>query len=155
MAATAELIVEATVESVREGRTVGDDSETATRFDEVTLSVTRTLYGTPPDPGPVLEEGREPELYPSSAVGDHGFYFLVQKADNTRFMRLINSEGRFLTNDGVVIASNGLDTWARDLERLTPEELAQRIKEAIDRAKRGEFKPASPRFRAHPGDSSE
>ena len=153
MVATSDAVIEGTVLSAEPGRVVGSDSDPV-QFVQLNLKVDELLFGKLPvlgkDQTIMLEEsagsvegsGDLQGVY-GSAAGDHGIYFLGWK-DETPFYYLINSEGRFLVQDGKVVALNKLDEWALDLERLSPDALKSRILEAADAARAGEVAPVAP-----------
>jgi hypothetical protein len=141
MVAASDVVVEGTVVSASMGRIVG--SEDPIQFLELELAVERVIYGTPPtgDSATLLieestgsTEGSDSGGRYGSQLGDHGYYFLGWKDELPYYM--LNSEARFLIEDGAVEASSPAgyapDEWALALERLTPEELSVRLEQVAD-----------------------
>lgn len=108
------------------------------QFLNVTLKAEEVLYGDPQyrnDTNAVLvyEEGfGVPPM--SSLEGDRGVYFLelTEELGDPATYFLTSSQGRFLTNEGVVEVSNVEREWEPPLKSLSPEEFMQRVRDTIE-----------------------
>ena len=127
MIAASDAVIEGTVLEVEPGRVVG--TEDPIQFQQVTLRVDALLSGNVPTETVLLEEsgGSTADAPGISKEGDHGIFFLTLKRGEGPYYALVNSEGRFIAQDGGLVASNDLDPWVQEIESLTLEELKEEI----------------------------
>ena len=145
MVATSDLVVEGAVQTVESGRVLGD-GEAAIQFAQVTLAVSRVLFGRL-DANTVLVEEFGLEGHHPSRVADHGVYFLHQKTDAPEFYRLVNRQGRFLDDGkGRLVALDHRASWARAIESQTLAQLATGVEDGARAVAKGEVVPAKHRF---------
>lgn len=150
MLATSDVVIAGTVLDVEPGRVVGSEADPVQLL-QLTINVDEILYGDLPtgsaqtilveESAGSLEGAQETVGIYGSKAGDNGFYFLGWK-DGTSYYYLVNSEGRFLIESGRVVASNQLDAWALELEQLTPDQLKERIAQAVRAVEAGDVQPA-------------
>ncbi len=144
LTARSSLVIEAKVVERRPGRIVGEDvdpqeTHEQIRMDQVVLEVIEVLAGSGAavgdrvvfeeivgfvdDPRPIVFEGAAA----AARVGDRGLYFLVQEAGQpalrltTPDSRLLISEGRFIPEDRMTPAVEGLEV-------MDPEEVARLVR---------------------------
>ena len=138
-------MVEGSVQTVEPGRILGD-GEAAIQFAQVTLSISRVLFGRL-DTNTVLVEEFGLEGHHPSRVADHGVYFLHQKMDAPRFYRLVNSQGRFLDDGrGGLVALDHRAAWAKAIESQTLGQLSIGVEDAARPSQRVRSRPPSPSF---------
>jgi hypothetical protein len=145
MVATSDLVIEGTVQEVEPGRVVGE-GDASIQFAQVTVSVDRVVFGRMDAASVVLEEYGLQLGHPSR-VGDHGVYFLHQKADAPAFHRLVNSQGRFLDDGkGGLVAPNDEADWVKAIEGESLSQLESDVEAAARAAAEGRVEPAKPIF---------
>ena len=143
MVATSDLVITGTVRKTEPGRVMGE-GDGAMQFGQVTLSVDRLLFGEIETSTVVIEESGLEHGHPSQ-VGDHGLYFLHQKADAPQFFRLVNSQGRFLDDrNGRLVALDDEAAWAKAMELLSVADLETVIEAAARDVAGGKVPPAKP-----------
>jgi hypothetical protein len=130
MQEASDAVIEGTVIEVEPGELITLDDDAIYPSLLITIRVDSVLDGTVEgetiilDEADVEEDRPQEDLPPNSQVGDHGVYFLDYVDP---YYYLINSEGRFLVEDGGLVASNDTDAWAQAIELLNLEELKQLI----------------------------
>ena len=129
---------------VTPGRTLVYAENGTFQFYDVVLRVQALLHGTVIGDTIHLEENDIAAALP--VPGDSGIFWLFRRRDpeGRGLYRLINSQGRFLEHNGVLVASDDQAEWARDLESSSLEDLRGRIQEATGAIARGEIEPAAP-----------
>jgi hypothetical protein len=150
MVATSDVVVRASVISVRDGRVVAEeDEEHSLRFREVSLHVDEVLFGSVQtdaliveEPGsraaPLIVNGVQP-----SAVGDTGYYFLTLRLEPglEGVYLLVNSQGRYLLTDNGLEGSDTEDALVKEIESWASSELEAQVVEASGKVARGEVSP--------------
>ncbi|MDX6581885.1 MAG: hypothetical protein QOI10_1069 [Solirubrobacterales bacterium] len=169
MQATSDLVVSGTVTAINPGRTVGGSGGNdgpaaaeeygqltgAIQFNEVVVHVDEWLGGTSEiEPGSeiVLEEEMPVAvLAPSSAVGDSGVYFVMEKGDRPGAYVLSGSPARFLrtADSEALLSSNPEIDWAAEAAKQPLEELQAQIRRIQGRVDSGEIEPARSPFDRH------
>lgn len=130
MQQAADAVIEGTVLGVEPGELITLDDDAVYPSLLVTIRVDAVLAGTVEgetiflDEADVEEDRPQEDLPPNSQVGDHGVYFLDYVDP---YYYLINTEGRFLVEDGRLVASSDTDAWAQAIELLNLEELKELI----------------------------
>ncbi|HEX6580437.1 MAG TPA: hypothetical protein VF195_06170 [Actinomycetota bacterium] len=143
MVATSDLVIEGTVRIVEPGRIVGA-GDASIQFAQVTVSVDRVLFGRWDAVNVVVEEYGLERGHPSR-TGDHGIYFLHQKADAPMFQRLVNSQGRFLDDGkGGLVAPNDEADWVKAIESEPLSQLQSDVRAAARAVAEGRVEPAKP-----------
>lgn len=143
MVPTSDLVIEGTVQTVEPGRVLGE-GDAAIQFAQVILSVDRVLFGNI-DAASVMVEDLGLGGDHASGVGDHGVYFLHQKADAPEFYRLVNTQGRFLDDgQGRLVALDDEAAWVKVIEGQSLSQLENAIEAIARDVAEGNVAPAKP-----------
>lgn len=143
MVPTSDLVIEGTVQTVEPGRVLGE-GDAAIQFAQVILSVDRVLVGNI-DAASVMVEDLGLGGDHASGVGDHGVYFLHQKADAPEFYRLVNTQGRFLDDgQGRLVALDDEAAWVKVIEGQSLSQLENAIEAIARDVAEGNVAPAKP-----------
>lgn len=143
MVPTSDLVIEGTVQTVEPGRVLGE-GDAAIQFAQVILSVDRVLVGNI-DAASVMVDDLGLGGDHASGVGDHGVYFLHQKADAPEFYRLVNTQGRFLDDgQGRLVALDDEAAWVKVIEGQSLSQLENAIEAIARDVAEGNVAPAKP-----------
>lgn len=154
MVATARAVVIGRVVETRRGPVLGDPGYELT-LREVVIEVEDLLAGEAPPRLVQYELGwssngaaTEANNVAGSAVGDRGFYFLAPAEGRDDLVQpsfvLLNSQGRYLTEDGETLApANADDAFSKELASRGFAGLRAAVRDSAERVKAGEATPAS------------
>lgn len=146
MVATSSLVVDGEVTQIDYDAILGESSE----LWRVTLDIETVLFGSPAttpvifkqelraNGRPIIFDGVKP-----AQVGDRGVYFL-RRIEGQSAYSLINDQGQYLVGrDGKLFGSNTEHALVRTLNQLSLDDVRTRVRDAGERVRRGEVRPAS------------
>lgn len=153
MAATADLVVEATVVDVQRGRQYGkEDGDVGLGLRDVQLEVSSALKGQAPQTIWIEEDGFdrmnqpfEIDGNPWSLIGDKGFYFLIKSGSEQPedHYFVLNADGRILFEDGRTVTF-GSSTMSGNLRSLEPQKVRGLINAGVQQAAHDRMPPQVP-----------